>query len=54
MQSTSSESPPDSTIIRTGSDGRLRYSPEQRRELLAAFDRGGLSAMAFCCQHGVA
>jgi transposase-like protein len=54
MQSTSSESPTDSTIIRTGSDGRLRYSPEQRRELLAAFDRGGLSAMAFCRQHGVA
>jgi hypothetical protein len=32
MQSTSSESPPDSTIIRTGSDGRLRYSPEHMFE----------------------
>lgn len=52
MQSTSSE-PPPSTIIRTGSDGRLRYNREQRRDLLEAFDRGGLSAMAFSRQHGV-
>jgi len=34
MQSTSSESLPDTTIIRTGSDGRLRYTPAQRGELL--------------------
>lgn len=53
MQSTSSCSPPDSTIIRTGSDGRLRYTPEQRRGLLEAFGRSGLSAMAFSRQHGV-
>jgi hypothetical protein len=53
MQSTSSESFPDTTIIRTGSDGRLRYTPAQRGELLDAFDRSGLSAMAFSSQHGV-
>ncbi len=40
-------------IIRTGSDGRLRYTPEQRQDLLEAFDRSGLSAMAFSRQHGV-
>jgi transposase-like protein len=54
MQSTPSElAPSDSTIIRTGSDGRLRYSPAQRQELLDAFDRSGMSAMSFSRQHGV-
>jgi transposase-like protein len=53
MQSTSSEPSTDTTIIRTGSDGRLRYSPDQRQELLDAFERSGLSAMAFSKQHGV-
>ena len=54
MQSTPSElAPPDSTIIRTGSDGRLRYSPAQRQELLDAFDRSGMSAMSFSRQNGV-
>lgn len=53
MQSTSSQPPPISTIIRTGSDGRLRYSREQRQDLLEAFDRSGQSAMAFSRQHGV-
>lgn len=43
----------DSTIIRTGSDSRLRYSPDQKQSLLAAFDRSGISAMAFARQHGV-
>jgi transposase-like protein len=41
------------SIIRTGRDGRLRFTPEQRRELLAAFDRSGQSAMAFARDHGV-
>ena len=49
--------PPDlvseSSIIRTGSDGRLRYSPAQRQDLLDAYDRSGLSAMSFSGQHGV-
>ena len=53
MQSTSSAPSTDTTIIRTGSDGRLRYTPAQRDELLEAFDRSGLSAMAFSKQHGV-
>jgi transposase-like protein len=54
MQSTPSElAPPDSTIIRTGSDGRLRYSPTQRQELLDGFDRSGISAMSFSRQHGI-
>ena len=48
MQSTPSEpAPSDSSIIRAGSDGRLRFTPAQRQELLDAFDRSGLSAMAF-------
>jgi transposase-like protein len=53
MQSTSFEPSPASIIIRTGSDRRLRYSPEQRQDLLEAFDRSGLSAMSFSRQHGV-
>jgi transposase-like protein len=53
MQSTPFESPIDSTIIRTGSDGRLRYTPAQRGEVLDAFERSGLSAMAFSRQHGI-
>ena len=53
MQSTSSEPSTDTTIIRTGSDGRLRYTPAQRGELLEAFDRSGRSAMAFSRQHGI-
>ena len=54
MQTTSSEpAPSDSTIIRAGSDGRLRYSPAQRQELLDAFAGSGMSAMSFSRQHGV-
>ena len=57
MQSTSSTTsepaPSDSAIIRAGSDGRLRFTPVQRLELLDAFDRSGLSAMAFARSHGV-
>ena len=43
----------DSPIIRTGSGGRLRYTPDQRQALLEAFDRGGMSAMSFTRQHGI-
>ena len=53
IQSTSSGPSTDTTIIRSGSDGRLRYTPAQRQELLEAFDRGGLSAMGFSKQHGI-
>jgi len=45
--------PTDSSIIRTGSDGRLRYSPDQRQALLDAFDRSGMSAMSISREHGV-
>jgi transposase-like protein len=53
MQATSSEPSTDTTIIRTGSDGRLRYTAGQRQNLLEAFERSGLSAMAFSRQHGI-
>ena len=58
MQSITAPPPPpgplaEVSIIRTGRDGRLRFTPGQRGELLAAFDRGGQSAMAFARSHGV-
>ena len=53
MQQTSSDTPSDSAIIRTGSDGRLRYTVEQRQDLLKAFHHSGQSAMGFSRQHGV-
>jgi len=54
MQSTSSEPAPSvSSIIRSASDGRLRFTPAHRQELLDAFDRSGLSAMAFARGRGV-
>ncbi len=43
----------DSPIIRTGSDGRLRYTPEQRQALLEAFDCSGMSALSFTRLHGI-
>ena len=55
MQSTSTDpdSPSPTTIIRTGSDGRLRFTRDQRQALLDAYDSSGLSAMAFARGHGV-
>jgi transposase-like protein len=55
MQSISTvpESSSPSTIIRTGSDGRLRFTRDQRQALLDAYDSSGLSAMAFARGHGV-
>jgi hypothetical protein len=54
----SSASAPDpsglsASVIRTGSDGRLRFDPAHREALLDAFERGGSSAMAFARDHGV-
>ena len=54
----SSSNPPGpsgstSSVIRAGSDGRLRFDPLQREALLDAFDRSGTSAMAFARDHGV-
>ena len=40
-------------LIRTGSDGRLRFDPQHRLTLLADFKAGGMSAMAFARLHGV-
>jgi transposase-like protein len=45
--------PPTSSIIRTGVDGRLRLSAAARAELLEAYDRSGMTAMAFARLHGV-
>ncbi len=55
MQSTSTvpESPSPSSIIRTGSDGRLRFTPDQRQSLLDAYDASGMTAMAFARGHGL-
>lgn len=54
MQSIPTDSEPAaSSIIRSGSGGRLRYAPDQRQALLDAFDRSGMSAMSFTRQHGV-
>ena len=46
-------SDPSATVIRAGSDGRLRFDPAHREALLDAFERGGTSAMAFARDHGV-
>ena len=36
-----------------GSDGRLRFTPAQRQELLDPYNRSGLSAIAFVLQFQV-
>jgi hypothetical protein len=43
----------DSQIVRSGSDGRLRYTLDQRQALLEAFDRSGMSALSFTRLHGI-
>jgi hypothetical protein len=53
MLSSSSAPDPSATVIRAGSDGRLRFDPAHREALLDAFERGGTSAMAFARDHGV-
>ncbi len=54
MQSTSPDhQSPESQLIRTGSDGRLRYTQGQRQALLEAFDRSGMSALSFTRLHGI-
>ncbi len=45
--------PDPGDVIRNGSDGRLRFTPEQQDSILAAFNRCGVSAMAFARQHGL-
>lgn len=39
-------------LIRTGSDGGLRFDPQHRLALLADLEAGGMSAMAFARLHG--
>ncbi len=54
MQSTSFEpTASESSIVRTGRDGRLCFKPNQRQALLDAFETSSLSAMAFAKQHGI-
>jgi hypothetical protein len=49
------KSEPDTAapIIRTGTDGRLCFSLQQREAMLDAFEASGRSALAFSKEHGV-
>jgi hypothetical protein len=49
------KSEPDTaaSIIRTGTDGRLCFAPQQREAMLDAFAASGQSALAFSKEHGV-
>ena len=40
-------------LIRTDQAGRLRFTKEQRRVLLEAFERSGQTASGFAAQHGI-
>jgi transposase-like protein len=42
-----------SELIRTGRDGRQRYSEEYKRQVLDAFEASGMSGKAFAEQCGV-
>lgn len=42
-----------SELIRTGRDGRQRYSEAYKRQVLDAFDASGMSGKAFAEQCGV-
>ena len=43
----------ESVIIKSDVRGRVRYNPEQRSALLAAFESSGLSGPRFAALHGV-
>lgn len=43
----------DTGLIRTDQIGRLRFTADQRRVLLDAFEHSGQSASGFAAQHGV-
>jgi hypothetical protein len=47
------KSEPDTaaSIIRTGTDGRLCFAPQQREAMLDAFAASGQSALAFSKEH---
>lgn len=50
---TKSEPETAAPIIRTGTDGRLCSSPQQREVMLDAFEASGQSALAFSKEHGI-
>lgn len=40
-------------LVRTSSDGRVRYGPEQREKVLDLFEQSGMSGKAFAEKHGI-
>jgi hypothetical protein len=48
-----SEDAGDGRLIHSDRRGRMLVSMEQREALLNAFERSGLSGVAFCRQHGL-
>jgi hypothetical protein len=51
--STQTEPSPTGSIIKSDRTGRIRYGPEFKSEVLAAFQTSSLSAMAFARQCGI-
>ena len=45
--------PMNESIMKTDRRGRLRYTPEQKKTMLAAYRASGLSAPRFAAHHGV-
>ena len=43
----------DGVIVKSDQTGRTRYTPEYKREVLAAFDSSSLSAPVFARQCGI-
>ena len=40
-------------LLKTGKDGRIRYSAEQKRRILELFEQSAMSGKAFAEQHGI-
>jgi len=51
MTATNAEAP--ATIIKSDRSGRLRYTPEYKNEVLAAYESSGMSGPAFAKHCGV-
>ena len=45
--------PMNESIMKTDRRGRLRYTPEQKKTMIEAFQSSGLSAPRFSAHHGV-
>jgi len=45
--------PMNESIMKTDRRGRLRYTPEQKQTMVAAYRASGLSAPRFAAHHGV-